>query len=354
MYSKAEKRFLRINLISIISLFLLILAGGVVRSSGSGMGCPDWPKCFDQYIQPTDISQLPEGYQEKYVAQRLAKNERFAKILDQTGYLELAFKIRHDEYIKLPEEFNPLKTYIEYINRLIGALTGIFLVLTFVFSFKLFSLSKRLFWLSVINLILVLFQAWLGSIVVSTNLVAWIITIHMLVAILILAVSIYTYQYLSLLKSDIIDKPKASFFIKTTSLFAIIVSIIQITVGTEVREEIDAVQMMFKELNRSEWLTEVGRIFTYHKDIAILTILINGLLYFLITKSLTDQRILQSVNYILVFLVLQIITGVALSYFALPPWAQALHILLATLLFSAQFYLYLIFVGVKKQLNHNS
>ena len=75
-----------------------------------------------------------------------------------------------------------------------------------------------------------------------------------------------------------------------------------------------------------------------HKDIAILTTLINGLLYFFITKSLTDQRILQSVNYILVFLVLQIITGVALSYFALPPWAQALHILLATLLFSAQFY----------------
>jgi cytochrome c oxidase assembly protein subunit 15 len=352
MHSKAERRFLRINLIAIISLFLLILAGGVVRSSGSGMGCPDWPKCFDQYIPPTDISQLPKGYQEKYVAQRLAKNERFAKILDKTGYSDLAFKIRHDEYIKLPEEFNPLKTYIEYINRLIGALTGIFLVLTFVFSFKLYNISKRLFWLSGINLILVAFQAWLGSIVVSTNLVAWIITIHMLVAILILAVSIYTYQYLYLLKSENISKLKVSFFIKTISLLAILVSIIQITIGTEVREEVDAVQMMFKELNRSEWLTEVGRVFTYHKDLAILTIVFNGLLYFLIIRSLRDRRIINSANYIIAFLVLQIFTGVALSYFALPSWAQALHILLATLLFSAQFYLYLIFVSGKKQLNN--
>ena len=26
--------------------FLVVLAGSVVRMTGSGMGCPDWPKCF--------------------------------------------------------------------------------------------------------------------------------------------------------------------------------------------------------------------------------------------------------------------------------------------------------------------
>jgi cytochrome c oxidase assembly protein subunit 15 len=347
MYSKAEKRFLRINLVSIISLFLLILAGGVVRSSGSGMGCPDWPKCFDQYIPPTNISQLPLGYQEKFVAQRLAKNERFAKLLDKTGYSELAFKIRNDEFIKLPEEFNASKTYVEYINRLIGALTGIFLVLTFVFSIKLYLNSKRLFWLSGINLILVLFQAWLGSIVVSTNLVAWIITIHMLVAILILAISIYTYQHLVQLRNEIRLTKEFNTLIKLVSLLAIIVSVIQITIGTEVREEIDAVQMMFKELDRGEWLSEVGRIFTYHKDLAILATLINAFLFILIIKYVKQNLILKFTYYIIAFLILQIVTGVALSYFALPPWAQALHILLATLLFSTQFYLYLILTSAK-------
>ena len=341
MYSKAEKRFLRINLVSIISLFLLILAGGVVRSTGSGMGCPDWPKCFDQYIPPTEVSQLPAGYQEKYVAQRLAKNERFAMLLDKSGYSDLAFKIRNDEFIKLPEEFNASKTYVEYINRLIGALTGIFLVLTFIFSFKLFKTNKRLFWLSGINLVLVVFQAWLGSIVVSTNLVAWIITVHMLVAILILAISIYTYQHLSQLRSEINLAYKYKGLIKFVSLLAIIVSIIQITIGTEVREEIDAVQMMFKELERGEWLFEVGRIFTYHRDLAIISTLINALLFFLVIKNIKQIEALKYTYFIIVFLLLQIITGLALSYFALPPWAQASHILLATLLFSTQFYLYL-------------
>jgi cytochrome c oxidase assembly protein subunit 15 len=353
MYSKAEKRFLRINLISIISLFLLILAGGIVRSSGSGMGCPDWPKCFNQYIPPTDISQLPKGYQEKYVAQRLAKNEKFAKLLDKLGYANLAFKIRNDEFIKIPEEFNAAKTYIEYINRLIGALTGIFLVLTFIFSFKLYNLTKRLFWLSGINLILVLFQAWLGSIVVSTNLVAWIITIHMLVAILILAISIYTYHYLIQSRNNITLINKIGYLIKIVVISAIFLTVIQITIGTEVREEVDSVQMMFKELDRSEWLSEVGRVFTYHKDLAILTLILNCTLCYLIIRKVKEQTILKFSYSIIVFLLMQIITGIALSYFALPPWAQAAHILLATLLFSTQFYLYLILIGVKYKLISN-
>jgi cytochrome c oxidase assembly protein subunit 15 len=293
---------------------------------------------------------LPKGYQQKYVAQRLAKNERFAKMLDKTGYSELAFRIRHDEFIKLPEEFNATKTYVEYINRLIGALTGLFLVLTFVYSIYLFKHSKRLFWLSGINLILVVFQAWLGSIVVSTNLVAWIITIHMLVAILILAVSIYTYQHLVQLRNEIKLTQKISPLIKILALLVIIVSIIQITIGTEVREEIDAVQMMFKELDRGDWLSEVGRIFTYHKDLAILTTLLNVSLFFLVIKNIMQNDIRKFTYYIIAFLILQIVTGIALSYFSLPPWAQALHILLATLLFSSQFYLYLMLISAKHKL----
>jgi cytochrome c oxidase assembly protein subunit 15 len=341
MMLKGESRFISVNLITIISLFLLILAGGVVRSTGSGMGCPDWPKCFNQYIPPTDVSQLPADYKEKYVAQRLQKNERFAKMLDQAGYSDLAYKIRHDEAIKLPEEFNAAKTYTEYVNRLIGALTGVFLLLCLVYSRVYLKSAKRIFVLSLLNVVLVVFQAWLGSIVVSTNLVAWIITLHMLLAVLIIAISIYTYHAAKALGATQ-NETKSSIFVYTLTLLALVLSVIQITLGTEVREEIDAVLDKFPDLQRADWLWEVGRIYTYHKDLALAVVLVNCVIFYLLYRNYRNTKYFTYGTYMIILIGIQILSGLILDKFAMPPFAQSLHILFATLMFGAQFYLLLL------------
>jgi cytochrome c oxidase assembly protein subunit 15 len=334
----SQKRFQKINLITIVLLFVLILAGGVVRSTGSGMGCPDWPKCFGCVVPPTNIAQLPKDYKKKYAAGRMAKNQRFAKTLDVFGFSDLATRLRQDKSILVPEEFNAAKTWTEYVNRLIGAISGLFLLLTAVYSFNYWRSNKSIALLSIFNLILVGFQGWLGSIVVSTNLVAWIVTVHMLLALAILALSIYTYHL-----AKVEGKPRLNTIpiIHIITLLAILISIAQITFGTEVREKIDAVSARLSGY-RDGWVNSAGQVFLQHRDVAVLVLIINVMLYALIRRHFSRHSIqqqLMSFNFLIIML--QIVTGIILSYLSLPPVAQMLHILLASLMFGAQFYLML-------------
>jgi len=337
--SASKNRFRKVNLITIVLLFVLILAGGVVRSTGSGMGCPDWPKCFGMYVPPTNSSELPKDYKDKYVAGRLAKNQHFAKTLDVFGFSDLARRIRDDKSILMPEEFNAAKTWTEYVNRLIGAITGFFLFFTAVFAFSYRKESKLIPFLSILNVVLVGFQAWLGGIVVSTNLVAWIVTVHMLLALAILALAILTYHIAKTLGKH---KLESSPITHVVMLLTLIISVLQIAFGTEVREKIDSVANRLQGGYREDWISNAGAIFVQHRDIAILVLLGNIVLFALIRHGFGRHSIQQQLmSFTFLMIALQIVTGIILSYWALPPVAQASHILLASLIFGAQFYLML-------------
>jgi len=334
----SQKKFQKINLITIVLLFALILAGGVVRSTGSGMGCPDWPKCFGCLVPPTNVSQLPKDYKQKYVTERIAKNQRFAKTLDVFGFSDLAMRLRQDKSILVPEEFNAAKTWVEYINRLLGEITGMALLFTAIYSFSYRKTSTTIVVLSIFNVILVGFQAWFGSIVVSTNLVAWTITVHMLLALAILAIAILTYH---MAKTS--GKPQINIapIIHIITLFAILISVAQIIFGTEVREKIDAVSTRLRGY-RDGWVNSAGQVFLQHRDVAILVLVINVMLYALIRRHFSRHSVQQQLmSFSFLIIMLQIVTGIILSYLSLPPFAQASHILLASLMFGAQFYLML-------------
>lgn len=320
----------------------MILAGGIVRSSGSGMGCPDWPKCFGRYIPPTNETQLPKNYRTSYVEKQFKKNQHFAKVIEFFGYKSLAIRVKLDTSIatEQQEEFNPIKTWTEYINRLIGVITGILLLATAFYSFTYLKKNKLIVFLSLVNLLLIFFQAWLGSVVVSSNLVPWIVTVHMLIALLILAISIYTWHKAKFLKEK--ENIPVSFFIKIITFLALISDVVQITIGTEVREKIDEYAVKLNGDNRQNWVNGAEKILFDHKNMALAVITINVLLYLLLRKHFEKssvQRQLMSISFM--FIMFQVLIGIALSYWSLPPYAQALHILLASLLFGTQFYLLL-------------
>lgn len=343
MIAKSENRFIRLNFITIIVTLLVVLAGGIVRSTGSGMGCPDWPKCFGQYVPPTSAKQLPADYKEKYVAQRLGKNERFAKTLEKLGKADLADSIRNDASIAEPEAFNVAKTWTEYGNRLVGVVAGFMMILLVIYSFAFKKSAKRIVVLSILNLIIVGFQGWLGSIVVSTNLMQWIVTVHMLLALIILGIQIYTYNYAKQLHKERSVIMYRIAWLKGFLFFTILISILQIILGTEVRESIDAISKSLQFNGRNTWVSKVGSLFSYHRDLAILVAVCNFVVYKMVKDRFSGKAWpLQTANYIIITLLVQVASGFLLSYMALPPYAQAIHILFATLLFCLQYYLYLL------------
>ncbi len=125
-------------------------------------------------------------------------------------------------------------------------------------------------------------------------------------------------------------------------MFALILSILQIVFGTEVREKIDAVASHLQGGYREDWISNAGAIFYQHRDIAVLVLLVNVALYALIRHGFSRHSLQQQVmSFAFLMIMLQIVTGIILSYWSLPPVAQAAHILLASLVFGAQFYLML-------------
>lgn len=334
--------FRRISLITVIAVYFLILVGGIVRSTGSGMGCPDWPKCFGSWVPPTSESQLPNNYQEIYSAKRVEKNNRFVVQLESLGFDEKADEIRNDKSILVEQPFNAVKTWIEYVNRLIGVAIGILVILTVWRSLPLFSVDKLIPVLSVFTLVLVVFQGWIGSIVVSTNLLPWMITVHMMLALLIVGLLLFIHHRAYGLKYPAVIQTNHAKQLFNILLFGLALMIGQVVLGTEVREQVDLVAVEFGNMLRGEWIEHLGFEFLIHRSYSLLILGVHILFFVKVFQNATRKGGVYKWSQLLVLVLLvEIVSGVGMAYFAIPAFLQPIHLLFGSLIIGIQFVLLL-------------
>jgi cytochrome c oxidase assembly protein subunit 15 len=315
---------------ALVSVYLVIVAGGIVRMTGSGMGCPDWPKCFGEYIPPTSADQLPADYLETYAGKRYDKNLKLSGMLESMGFTDLATLIRTDPSIYEEEEFNVFKTYTEYINRLIGALSGLIMLVMLIWSFKWIRSRPIIPTLSVLLMVTMFFQAWFGSIVVSTKLLPGTVSIHMIIALLIVFILIFM---LSLLK-DQDSKAQIGKGLRNLLILTIGLTAVQVVLGSQVRQNIDILAQ--SGVMRQDWIENLPTIFAVHRSFSILILLMHLGIVWNMYKYGYRMRL---VNLAFAGILLEVFTGIGMAYFGVPAPLQTIHLVVASLVLGFLFYL---------------
>tara|TARA_B100000508_G_scaffold85763_1_gene66714 strand:- start:20120 stop:21127 length:1008 start_codon:yes stop_codon:yes gene_type:complete len=320
---KFNRWFVRLNWITLILIYLVVIAGSFVRITGSGMGCPDWPKCFGQWVPPTDKAELPEDYKLIYSEKRRKKVEKFCNLLNSVGLSETAEKIKNDPSVYIEEDFNAGKTWTEYVNRLVGFLAGNGVLLIFLWIMLKYR-KRKLVILGTVNLIVLAFQAWFGSIVVATNLVPWTITIHMLLALVIIGIQLYMIRLVAPSQQKNIQVNRTFYWLV---FFIFIVTFGQMFLGTQVREEIDYLRK--SGIGREGWAENFGTIFFIHRSFSWAVLVLITYMFFIKWKV----RELRIIHWAFIILAIELLSGVLLAHFEMPGLVQTAHLLFASALF---------------------
>jgi cytochrome c oxidase assembly protein subunit 15 len=343
------KSLYKIAIIVLVNIYLVTIAGSVVRMTGSGMGCPDWPKCFGYWMPPSSIDQLTwkkhkefkqgqiivseEGNESKKVL--LVANNNF-KASDNFSATNWDKYTKHD-YAK----FNKYHTWTEYINRLCGALLGFVAFGMLIISFKFWKKDKGLAIISFLQVFFIGFEAWLGKLTVESNLAPVTLTYHMLGVIVLIILQVY---FLKRIKNHISLQKSSNNFkkLKPVILIASLLLIVQIVMGSQVRQQVD----IFIESGIPRKLIPNGfsPIFYVHRSYSILLVLIIG---YIIFKLWNVKKLFKTILFLIGTLVVEIFTGMFLFYLGMQAYGQPFHLTVSLIMLGLLVKLYYNFTNTE-------
>lgn len=288
------KSFRILALLSTLFTGFLIFVGGLVRVSGAGLGCPDWPKCFGSWIPPLSVADIPANID--------------------------------------PSHFNITLAWIEYSNRLVGVLLGFIIVAMAIQAIRHFRHVKSILYPSIISALLVAFQGWQGSAVVSSSLESILVSTHLMIALvlasLLIWVTIQGYAY-----ENGGDNSTPRRFSKEMYLWVIglyVISILQIVLGTVVRT---AVERVGGEVASGKILSQAGNIVDVHMIIGLVVTIITvvGALWLIKQVSNPPVLLVRSAQLLVAVSIIQAVLGLALLVMGLVPLAQLYHLWFSSL-----------------------
>ena len=300
----SSKSFVRLALVTIALTYVLISVGATVRVTGAGMGCPDWPRCFGLLVPPMSVDELPPLGSYSY----------------PPGWSV--------------ERFDPVMTWIEFLNRLLGMLVGFAILGTLISALRHHRRrapgAGPVLWPVIGAFVGVLYAAWLGGRVVAHELAPWIVSVHLLSAIAV--VSLLLIAAINAATTTTTTDPAG----RRVSLLAWAVTalaLLQGTLGTQVRGTLEDIARHHPELSRGAWIDHVGLIDTLHRTLA-LAVGAGAVVVVVVARArLADQRsVQQAATASVVLVLLQIVIGVVLAQAALPKVFQVLHLLAGALL----------------------
>ena len=324
---------------------MLFAIGGLVRSTGSGMGCPDWPKCFGEFIPPTSESDLPADYEDYFKQQRMEKTARFVKLLHALQMNDLAQKIELNLDLEEKHRFNVTKAYVEYGNRLWGALTGLIVFLAFVASIPFLKTDKSIFFLTLSGFVMVFVNAFLGAIVVNSNLLSGLVAVHFIAAFA--AISFFILARIRLKKLQL--SAEVSLGLKWIAVSLILVTLIQLVLGTQVRGIYDTLENGSAPIINS---IESFNNYHWHRVLAFGTLFLTLVQFIMIRRELNEKLLSRFSLYLPIFTVFQIVLGMLLIYANLIAFSKLFHITIGAAIFVIQFYICtLLLKAPKKAIN---
>jgi cytochrome c oxidase assembly protein subunit 15 len=302
--------FQRLALWTTATTYFLILVGGLVRASGAGLGCPDWPRCFGGWVPPMSAAELPPQFD--------------------------------------PSQFNQALMWTEYLNRLLGVTVGFLIFATAVSAWRHHRRDRRILWTTIAAVLLTGFQGWLGGRVVAHELATWIVTVHMIVALVIVQMLLYV----TVVAGDVRRATASAVAYAGTAgakapalpasiVVLIVITLIQIGLGTQVRGGVDAA--LDAGVARNAALATVGTLDYLHRDAAFVTLLGSALLcLWLMTRRAGNVTLIRWSWVVLGLTVAQVAVGVVMAYVSLLPGAQVVHLTVASLLLGAETVLLLV------------